>query len=168
MHYQGYDHTNGQWHKRGQVVESNVTTQPELSATPQHVVDYVIKKLDLQEDDIFYDLGCGDGRWVVSAARQGCLAVGIDNDLRQLDKATELIKFNKVGDRASLCQSDVIGYNLNGATVVVAYLYRDTLEKVLPNIPASVHTVVTINHAMKDSEKIRVDSVDVYIWRKEI
>ena len=66
--------------------------------TPQEVVDKMLELAEVKKDDVVYDLGCGDGRIVVTAAKKyGCKAVGFDIDPQRIKESNENVKKNDVG-----------------------------------------------------------------------
>src|SRR4051794_12546410 len=75
--------------------------------TPQEVVDKMLEVAEVKEGDLVYDLGCGDGRVVVTAARKyGCKAVGFDVDPRRIKESMENVKKNGVEDKVTIKQAD--------------------------------------------------------------
>src|SRR5205085_544400 len=67
--------------------------------TPQPVVDKMLQLAEIKKSDLVYDLGCGDGRIVVTAAKKfGCKAVGFDIDPKRIKESNENVKKNKVGE----------------------------------------------------------------------
>src|SRR6185369_13915278 len=68
--------------------------------TPQSVVDAMLKLAKVTKDDVVYDLGCGDGRIVITAAKQfGARGVGIDIDPKRIKEASANAKAAGVADR---------------------------------------------------------------------
>src|SRR5690242_10088657 len=65
--------------------------------TPQEVVDKMLELAEVKKDDVLYDLGCGDGRIPVTAAKKfGCKAWGFDIDQNRINESLENVKKNKV------------------------------------------------------------------------
>ena len=65
--------------------------------TPQEVVDKMLELAEVKKDDLIYDLGCGDGRIVVPAAKKyGCRCVGYDIDPQRVIESIENVKDNNV------------------------------------------------------------------------
>ena len=75
--------------------------QPDVIYVPtrQTVVDAMLKVANVKAGDVLYDLGCGDGRIPVTAAKLGARAVCIDIDPRRIAEANENVKKNNVADR---------------------------------------------------------------------
>jgi uncharacterized protein (TIGR03000 family) len=93
--------------------------------TPQEVVEAMMKLGKVGKDDVVYDLGCGDGRMVLTAvskfnAKRG---VGVDLDPQRLKECEENAKKAGVGDRVEFRQGNVLKIDdLSDATVVVLYM----------------------------------------------
>lgn len=104
-------------------------------SSPQDVVEKMLNMAQVQKDDIVYDLGCGDGRIVVTAARiYGCRAVGIDIDPECVRQARARVANEKVGDLVTIEQKDFFDVDLSKATVVALYLVPAVNERLLPQL----------------------------------
>lgn len=107
----------------------------EFIATPQDVVDKMLKLAQVTRDDVVYDLGCGDGRIVVTAARRyGCRAVGCDLDRLRVQEAKANAQANGVAHRVSIIRSDVLAVDLHEATVVALYLGTRLNARLIPQL----------------------------------
>ena len=99
---------------------------PDLASfipTPHELVEKVLRFAALGAGDVLYDLGCGDGRIVIAAARQfGIRAVGIDIDPRRIAEAQANARRSGVEHLVEFRQQDVLGADLTPATVVTLYL----------------------------------------------
>ncbi len=103
--------------------------------TPQVVVDKMLEMAQVKQSDIVYDLGCGDGRIVVTAAkRYGCKAFGYDIDPRRVADSLENVKENGVGDLVTIELRDVFTLDLSGADVVTLYLLPSLNVKLIPQL----------------------------------
>lgn len=92
-------------------------------ATPQDVVDRMLKLAKVTKDDVVYDLGCGDGRVVVTAAKRfGCRAVGYDIDSKRIKESRENVMRNGVQHLVRIEQKDIFTLDLIEANVVFLYL----------------------------------------------
>ncbi|MFB0553966.1 MAG: methyltransferase domain-containing protein, partial [Phycisphaerae bacterium] len=77
-------------------------------ATPQDVVEQMLELAEVKKDDLLYDLGCGDGRILVTAAkRYGCKAVGYDIDPDRVKESIENVEKNEVGHLVTIEQKDI-------------------------------------------------------------
>ena len=97
--------------------------------TPQEVVDAMLKVAGVKAGDVVYDLGCGDGRTVVSAAKLGARAVGIDIDPQRVKESTENVQKSGVGDRARILNQDLFTSNISDATVVMSHLPQQSCRR---------------------------------------
>lgn len=103
--------------------------------TPQPVVDKMLELAAVKSSDIVYDLGCGDGRIVVTAAkRYGVRAYGFDIDPARVAEAKENVARNGVGDLVTIEQKDIFTLDLSPASVVTLYLLPDLNVKLIPQL----------------------------------
>jgi len=91
--------------------------------TPPDVVATMLELAAVQQRDVVYDLGCGDGRIVVAAAKQyGCRAVGFDIDPRRVEQSRQKVDVNRVRNLVSIENRDLFEVDLRPASVVTLYL----------------------------------------------
>jgi predicted RNA methylase len=103
--------------------------------TPQEVVDAMLKLANVTSKDVVYDLGCGDGRIPVTAAKNfGARGVGIDIDPQRIKEANENVKTSGVGDKVKIVNADLFETNLSEATVVTLYLLPSLNIKLMPKL----------------------------------
>lgn len=103
--------------------------------TPNDVVEKMLEMAGVKKSDLLYDLGSGDGRIVVTAARKvGCKAVGYEIDPERVADARKNIEKRKVGKLAKIEQEDVFKLDLTPASVVTIYLLPDMEVKLLPQL----------------------------------
>jgi uncharacterized protein (TIGR03000 family) len=101
-------------------------------ATPPEVVEEMIKVADIKKSDLLYDLGCGDGIIVWTAAKKvGCKAVGYDIDPKMVKAAKEKVKEAKVEDLVTIEEKDIFTLDLKPATVIATYLLDDLNKKLV-------------------------------------
>lgn len=103
--------------------------------TPQAVVDKMLEVANVHRGDVVYDLGCGDGRIVVTAAkRYGARAVGFDIDPERVAEAQENVRRAGIQDLATIRQADVFTLDLTPATVVTIYLLPRLNLRLVPQL----------------------------------
>jgi len=115
-------------------------SEPELLfvayvATPPDVVDAMLKAAHVTKRDVVCDLGCGDGRIVVTAAkRYGCRAVGYDLDRLRVQEARKSAEDNHVARLVRIEQEEILHADLSEATVVTLYLGNQLNARLLPQL----------------------------------
>ncbi|MBI4607331.1 MAG: methyltransferase domain-containing protein [Planctomycetes bacterium] len=103
--------------------------------TPPAVVSRMLDLARIRPGDVLYDLGCGDGRIVVEAAKRfGVRAVGIDFDARRIEEARERARREGVERLVELRQEDLLKSDISEATVVTMYLLPDTNKLLRPKL----------------------------------
>jgi predicted O-methyltransferase YrrM len=139
--------------------------------TPQEVVDAMLKLAKVTKNDVVYDLGSGDGRVPITAARTyGARGVGIDIDPQRIKEATENLKAANVGDRVRFLNQDLFTTNISEATVVTLYLLPSLNLKVLPKLNAELKPGTrVVSHAfdmgdIKPQETQNVNGRTIYLW----
>src|SRR5690606_30673574 len=103
--------------------------------TPQAVVDEMLKMAGVKGDDILYDLGSGDGRIPITAAkRYGTRGVGVDLNPERIKEANENAKKAEVTDKVRFIEGDLFEMNFEDATVLTLYLFPEVNLKLRPKI----------------------------------
>lgn len=104
--------------------------------TPHEVVDAMLKLARVGRNDVLYDLGSGDGRIPIAAARKYGIArgVGIDINPERIREANENLAKAGVGDRVRFINADLFESDLSDATVVTLYLLSSLNLKLLPKL----------------------------------
>ena len=130
--------------------------------TPQEVVDRMLELAEVKKTDLVYDLGCGDGRIVVTAAKKyGCKAVGFDIDPPRLKESRENVKKNDVGELVQIRNRDIFTLDLSKANVVTLYLLPSLNVKLIPQLekmkPGS--RIVSHSFAMEGVTPDKVEKV---------
>lgn len=104
-------------------------------ATPQEFVEQLLRFAAISEGDVLYDLGCGDGRIVVSAARKyGIRALGVDIDPKRIDGARINARKQGVDNLAEFRVGDAKNFDVTGATVVTMYLETDGVFRLVERL----------------------------------
>lgn len=160
----------------GNVVAQTVQVTPEPDViyvpTPQPVVDEMLKLAGISNRDTVYDLGSGDGRIVITAARRyGARGFGIDIDPVRITESNANAVKDGVTDRVKFIQGDLFEVDLRPATAVTLYLLGSLnlrlrpklLEELRPGTP-----IVSHDFDMGDWEPdatVVVDASKIYLWR---
>ena len=121
----------------GKVAAQAVTKKPDVIfvPTPQEVVDKMLELAQLKKGDVLYDLGCGDGRIVVTAAKKfGVKAIGFDVDPQRIKEANENVEKNGVGNLVTIRQADIFEQDLREANVVTLYLLPELNVRLMPQL----------------------------------
>ena len=101
--------------------------------TPQDVVDRMLELAGVTRDDVVYDLGCGDGRIVITAAqRYGARGVGVDIDPQRIAESKANAEREGVADLVEFVQQDALTVDVSDATVVTLYLLSSSNMKLRP------------------------------------
>jgi len=108
-------------------------------STPQPVVEAMLRLAAVRRGDLVYDLGCGDGRIVITAARDfGARGVGIDIDPRRIEEANALARQAGVSSQVRFAVQDLFKTDFSEATVVALYLFPELNAKLLPKFRAEL------------------------------
>ena len=150
----------------------------EYEPTPQNVVDAALRLAKVTSNDVLWDLGCGDGRIPVTAAKTyACKASGFDIDPDRVKDSLANARKQGVERLVTVEERDIFKLDLSkGPTIVTLYLLPSLNAKLLPQLrklPPGTR-VISIAHRMADikpDEHIVVDSelgeFDVYLWKAE-
>jgi len=102
--------------------------------TPIEVVDKMLEMAEVQKDDVVYDLGSGDGRVVIRAAKKyGARGVGIEMDQTLLDKARKSAEAEGVSHLVEFRAEDALKTDLSPATIVTLYMLPWFNQAMKPN-----------------------------------
>lgn len=144
--------------------------------TPEDVVEKMLELAEVTKDDVVYDLGCGDGRIVVTAAKKyGCKAVGIDIDPQRVKESLERVKKYKVEHLVTIKEGDIFQEDLTPATVVTLYLLPSLNVKLIPQLQKLKPGARIVSHSF-DMEGVKPEKVvhyeakdgithTLYLWR---
>jgi membrane-associated phospholipid phosphatase len=140
--------------------------------TPQGVVDAMLKMAHVTDKDVVYDLGCGDGRIPITAAKTyGARGVGIDIDPRRSAEATENAKAAGVTDKVRFLTQDLFESDIHEATVVTLYLLPSLNEKLMPKLKRELKPGTrVVSHAFDmgifwpPDERGEAEGKSYYLW----
>ncbi|MCX8116660.1 MAG: class I SAM-dependent methyltransferase [Desulfobacterota bacterium] len=103
--------------------------------TPMDVVEAMLWRAGVTPEDVVYDLGCGDGRFVIMAAKKfGARGVGIDIDPARIKESRENAEFAGVAERTRFIEGDLFQADIREATVVTLYLLNDLNYQLRPKL----------------------------------
>jgi Methyltransferase domain len=147
--------------------------------TPQEVVEKMLDMAQVKKGDVVYDLGSGDGRIVVTAAKKyGVKAIGFEIDPQRIKESHENIKKAGVEKLVEIRQQDIRTVDLSPATVLTMYLLPEVNLMIRPNIWTQMKPgsrVVSHDFDMGDWKPVRTEHVkdssgwehSLYLWRVE-
>jgi len=140
--------------------------------TPQEVVDRMLALAKVGRKDTLYDLGCGDGRIVITAAKRfGAHGVGIDLNPERIAEAHANAKKAGVEDRVTFRQANLFETDLSPATVVSLYLLPDVNLKLRPRLWSQLRPGSrVVSHAFDmgpewpPEQTVDLDGRTIYLW----
>jgi precorrin-6B methylase 2 len=147
--------------------------------TPQEVVDRMLQLAAVTKTDILYDLGCGDGRIPITAARvYGARGMGVDIDPQRIAEANANAKKAGVSHLVSFKLQDAMATDLSEATVVTLYLLSSSNLKLRPILTRQLKPgarIVSHAFSMGDWQPDRVDTFadsansprTLYLWKAD-
>ena len=139
--------------------------------TPQEVVEDMLRLANVKAGDVLYDLGSGDGRIAITAAKMyGVRAVGIDIDPARIREANENAKKAGVEKLVQFRQADLFQSDFRDATIVTLYLLPDLNVKLRPKLWAELKPgsrVVSHQFDMGDwkpEKRLESGTRTIYFW----
>jgi 2-polyprenyl-3-methyl-5-hydroxy-6-metoxy-1,4-benzoquinol methylase len=140
--------------------------------TPVHVVMEMLKLANVGKDDVVYDLGCGDGRIVITAAKElGARGVGVDINPERIKEANENAKKAGVANRVTFRQEDLFKTDIHDATVMMLYLLTHVNIQLKPRLLSELKPgtrVVSNTFGMgtdwKADKEVLVDGRTLFLW----
>src|ERR1051325_1257627 len=158
-----------------QSIAAQTTTplrQPDVIYVPtrQSVVDAMLNVAKVKAGEVVYDLGCGDGRIVVSAAKLGARGIGIDIDPQRVAEANQNVQKSGVGDRVKILNQDLFTTDFSDASVVTLYLLPVLNLKLRPILWKTLKPgtrVVSHDFDMGDwkpEQSVNVEGATIYYW----
>jgi len=126
--------------------------------TTEEAVQAMLKLANVKSTDVVYDLGCGDGRIVVAAAKTyGARAVGIDIDPQRISEARENAKKAGVEDKVKFIENDLFQADIHEASVVTLFLLSSVNLKLRPKLLAD----------LRPGTRIVSNTFDMGDWKPE-
>jgi tRNA A58 N-methylase Trm61 len=154
----------------GQTVRPDVIWVP----TDDAVVTAMLTMARVSKADVVYDLGCGDGKILIAAARQfGARGVGVDIDPEEVKVARAAVKAAGVGDKVTIIQGDIFDpkIKIGEATVVMLYLLQSLNERLRPRLQKElkpgtriVSNAWTMGKSWPVERAQEVANSTIYLW----
>ncbi len=145
-------------------LDIDFTAVTEWVPTPEAAIAEVVPILDLKPTEAIYDLGCGDGRFVIEACRRiGCNGVGIELNPETVERAKARAIATGMQNKVKVINANVLDYSYPTADVVFMYLYPQLMQKVLPRLKKGTR-VVSYLHRLPDSREIVTPGGHVFYY----
>lgn len=139
--------------------------------TPDLVVQGMLKLAGVKPGETVIDLGCGDGRIVVLAARSfGAKGIGYDLNPERLREANENARVAKVTDKVQFIEKNLFDADIKAADVVTLYLLPSVNEKLKPRLQKELKPgtrIVSHSFSMGDWKPVKEQEIDgrrIYLW----
>jgi SAM-dependent methyltransferase len=151
-------------------VEQPIKKDVPYVPTPEGIVDAMLDLAKVGPNDVVYDLGSGDGRIVIAAARRGARGVGIDIDPERIREANANAEKAGVTGKVKFIEGDLFEADISDATVVTMYLLTDVNLKLRPKLMAELKPgtrIVSQTFDMGEWEPQKTTEVGftkVYYW----
>jgi SAM-dependent methyltransferase len=116
-------------------------------ATTQDVVDEILRLAKVGKNDVVCDLGCGDGRFVITAAKKyGCKGVGYEIDPHWVRTARALAEKEQVAELVEIREADIFTADLKNVTVVTLFLLPELNDRLIPQLEQLPRGARIISH----------------------
>jgi SAM-dependent methyltransferase len=130
--------------------------------TPAHVVDHMLRRVELGPKDLLVDLGSGDGRIVIAAAKSGARATGVEYNLEMVALARRNAEEAGVAERARFVHGDLFETDFRHATVVSMYLLPSLAQRLRPVLLAMRPGTRIVSYEFNMAEWEPDEIVEVY------
>ena len=143
---------------------------PYVPTGPQTVAA-MLKLAGIEKDDLLFDLGCGDGRIVITAAKEfGTHGIGVDIDPERIKDARRNAKAEGVTNLVEFRQADLFDTDVRKATVVMLYLLPEVNLKLRPKLWRELKPGTrVVSHAFdmgdwKPDKQEHIEGSDIFLW----
>jgi len=128
-----------------------------------------MKLANVHAGDVLYDLGCGDGRTVITAAKLGARAIGIDINPVRIQESNENAAKNGMTGKVTFRNEDLFEANFRDATVITLYLLPSLNLKLRPTLWKLKPGTRIVSHDFdmddwKPEKEVEVDGHTLYLW----
>lgn len=140
--------------------QSKPTRSPDVVyvPTPNDVVAKMLELAKVKKGDVVYDLGCGDGRIVVTAAKKyGAKGIGFDINPQRIKESLENVRKNGVGHLVEIKEEDIFEVDLSKASVITLYLLPEMNARLIPQFDKMKPGSRIVSHAYDMDDKTKPD-----------
>jgi ubiquinone/menaquinone biosynthesis C-methylase UbiE len=134
--------------------------------SPQPIVEKMLELSRLKSGETLFDLGCGDGRILFSAARNyGAKAVGVELSPTLVKRALQMTESQGLQDQVKVIEGDMMGVDVSQANVVSLYLMTDANEQLRPKLERELRPgarVVSLEFKIKGWKPSKVEKFEVH------
>jgi SAM-dependent methyltransferase len=134
--------------------------------SPQSIVERMLEVARLKPGETLYDLGCGDGRVLITAAQKfGARAVGIEISERLAKQSSDQIQKLNLQNLVKVRHANLLDEDFSDADVVTLYLLRDSNDTVRPKLEKSLHPgarVVSHDYEIRGWKPTAVDRTEAH------
>lgn len=149
------------------IVPQKINTQPIFAPTPMNKVYEMLDEVRPTQYDKLYDLGSGDGRIVVTAAKKyGCQAVGIEIDEKLYNQAKQNAHNNYVENMVKFVHGDIFKTDISKATIITLYLEENLNASLIPQLQELPKGVLIISylHKIPNIKYKKIINNDIYLY----
>jgi SAM-dependent methyltransferase len=153
--------------------QQSATRKPDVVYVPtsEKIVDAMLKLAKVIKGDTVYDLGCGDGRIVITAAKEfGANGIGIEINPELIKRADENARQAGVADKVKFLEADLFKTNFRGATVVMLYLSPGVNLQLRSHLLKQLKPgtrIVSHDFDMgewKPEQTVKIEDATIYLW----
>ncbi|MEN6465724.1 MAG: class I SAM-dependent methyltransferase [Syntrophaceae bacterium] len=133
--------------------------------TPDDIVEQMLALAQVGKGDVVYDLGCGDGRIVVAAAKLGARGVGVDIDPERIRDSSNRAEREEVSGRVKFIRQDLFETDISEASVITLYLLPSVNMKLRPKLLKGLRPgarVVSFSFSMGQWEPDKISGLILY------
>lgn len=134
--------------------------------SPQPIVEKMLEVARLKSGETLFDLGCGDGRILFSAAKNyGAKAVGVELSPTLAKRAQQMVESQGLQEQVRVVQGDMMQVDVSGANVVALYLMTDANEQLRPKLERELKPgarVISLEFKIKGWKPAKVEKVEAH------
>lgn len=139
----------------------SIKVEPAQEGTPHDTIGPMLDAMQLTDRDVLADLGCGDGRILIEAARRGIRGIGVELDPVRADEARRGIRAAGLERLITIETGDARDFDMSRCTACVAYLYPELLDELAPKMK-QVRVAASVFHEIDGFTQVG----DVWIHRR--